>query len=190
MAIQHFFNGATREFAYQNYPVAMASACIALDATAKQECSDITKVGERCKWFVNQYLDIISVIGTGGGTCAMPGSQLNSPDPLSLGSYVPLPEIIYKSIRCQLIHEASLAARVSFTNDAFLGVRGGRLEISTRMIVALLAAVAASPTNEGLEIDENWIIYLDGRVMPFAQIAGNPRSLRDWLGIPLCDNTS
>ena len=72
MAISDFINGAVREFAFRNYPVAMASACIALDASAKKETPTIEGVGERCRTFIRSYLDIITVVGTGGGTCAMP----------------------------------------------------------------------------------------------------------------------
>lgn len=182
MAVSDFINGAIREFAFRNYPVAMASACIALDASARKETPSL-KVGERCRQFIDSNLDIITVVGTGGGTCAMPGAKLCPPDPRNPGAYTPIQDVIYESVRCCLIHEAELATHVSFTDDAFLGVRTTQLEISSRMIVALLLAVAATKVNAGIQIDDSWAIILDGRQIPFNQLFGDRMAVTNWLGI-------
>lgn len=184
MAVSDFINGAIREFAFRNYPVSMASACIALDASANKETPART-VGDRCKIFIDSYLDIISVVGTGGGACVMPGAKLCPPDPRSPGKFTPIQDVIYDSIRCCLIHEAALATHIAFTDDAFLGVRSAQLEISNRMIVALLLAVAASPTNAGIKIYESWAIVLDSRQVPFNQLFGDRIAVTNWLGIPV-----
>lgn len=183
MSISKFIEGAIREFAYQNYPVAMACTCIALDATAKKENPNM-RVGERCMAFIDSYLNIISVVGTGGATCAMPGAKLCPSDPENPGTFTPIQEIIYKSIRNCLIHEAALAAHVSFTPDAFLGVRHTKLEISHRMIIALLLAVAASTENFDAVIDNTHAIVLDNRIIPFNDLFGDCAAVCEWLNVP------
>ena len=183
MAVSDFINGAVREFAFRNYPVAMAAACIALDASAKKETPTLN-VGDRCRKFIDSYLDIITVVGTGGGTCAMPGAKLCPPDPRNPGTYTPIQDVIYESIRCCLIHEAELATHVCFTDDAFLGVRHTQLEISSRMIISMLLAVAASSVNAGIQVDESCAIILDSRKIPFNQLFGNRNAVTNWLGIP------
>ena len=152
---------------------------------AKKETPTIEKVGKRCTTFIDSYLDVITVVGTDGGTCAMPGAKLRLPDPLNPGTFLPIQEIIYNAIRNDLIHVAKLEKHnMSFTEDAFLGVRNSQLEISSRMIVALLLAVTASSVNAGIQIDESWAIILDSRQVPFNQLFGNRNAVTNWLGIP------
>ncbi len=182
MSIESFMIGGIREFAFRNYPVSMACACIALDATANRELGG--GVGDRCKKFVNKYLDIISAVGTGGGILAVPGSTLCIADPRNPGSPAPVQDIIYYSIRNCLIHEAGLAANVAFTERAFLGIESGTFHISTRFIVAILLSVAASPVHAGVKIDEDLQIILDSRAIPFNSLIGNAAAVRAFLSLP------
>jgi hypothetical protein len=85
--------GGIWEYAFRNYPVSMACACIALDATANRELGG--GVGYRCKNFVNKYLDIISAVGTGGAVLAAPGSTFYIVDPNNPGSHAPIQDVIY-----------------------------------------------------------------------------------------------
>lgn len=183
MAVSDFLNGAIREFAFRNYPVSMACACIALDATAKKVNPGLKKVGDRCRAFIDSYYDIITVVGTAGAIRADPGGRFCLPDPLNPGQFAAIQDIIYESIRCCLIHDAGLAAHISFTDEAFLGVQNTKLVISTRMIVALLLAVAASPGSKGMVIDESWVIILDSRQIPFNAILGDRGKVMAWIGI-------
>ena len=182
MAVSDFFNGAIREFAYRNYPVSMACSCICLDATAKLD-TGLTGVRRRCTAFIDRYLDIVTLVGSGGGCVSMPGSIEGRPNPCKLGTSAPIQEIIYESVRCALIHEASLATNVSFVDRAFLGLNGTTFEMSTRMVVALLLAVAASPKSAGIHVDESWGIILDNRQIPFNSLMGDRKAVTDWLGL-------
>lgn len=162
--------------------MSMACACIALDATANRELGG--KVGDRCKNFVNKYLDIISVVGTGGVVLAAPGSTLCIADPRNPGSHTPIQDIIYYSIRNCLIHEAGLAANVAFTERAFLGIESGTFHMSTRFIVAIMLSVVASPVHSGVKMDEDWQIILDSRPIPFNSLMGDAAAVRAFLSLP------
>ena len=113
MALYDFLTGAVREFAFQNYAVAMACVCTALDATAKAEYGGGTR--QRCLKYVDRYLDIITLVGFGGAIVAVPGSTLKINDPINRNKTTNITEIIYDSIRCSLIHEANLPFAVAFT---------------------------------------------------------------------------
>ena len=75
MAIEDFLNGALRECAAGNYPVAMASICTVVDSLGKTEYGGGTR--SRCLAFLDKYLDIITSLGFGGAIRANPGGTLN-----------------------------------------------------------------------------------------------------------------
>jgi hypothetical protein len=187
MAISDFFLGSIREFAYGNWPVSMACACTCLDATSKNENGGgerkSREVGPQIKSYINKYLDVITVVGTGGAVCANPGSRLCLSDPEKPGSHSPIEDIIYRPIRNSLIHDAELATEMQFTERAFLGYENKSYLVSINMIVSLLMAVTASPSNKGMGVDTNWQVILNGRPIPFDRLMGDPVAVRTWLGL-------
>jgi hypothetical protein len=181
MAIHDFLTGAVRELAFQNYAVAMACVCTALDATAKAEFGGSTR--QRCLKYINRYLDIITLVGFGGAIVAVPGSTLKVNDPINRTKTTNITEIIYDSIRCSLIHEANLPFAVAFTDRSFFGMENSVFLIPTRFIVALVLAVVASPHSLGEKIDESWGIVLDPRPIPINQLMGDASAVRSYLDL-------
>lgn len=136
---------------------AMSLACAALDATAKNEFGG--NVGERWTAFVNANLDIITHVGFGGAILSAPGANLHVLDPETPGKTSSLESIIYKSIRCNLLHEASLPGTAMFTPFAFYGIRENVFYIPAHFIHALLLVVVGAKSNAvrsmGIDIELN-----------------------------------
>jgi hypothetical protein len=90
---------------------------------------------------------------------------------------------IYEAIRCSLVHEANLPFEVTFTERSFFGKEGFLFLIPTRMIVALVLAVTASPFSSGKILDESFGIILDNRQLPINRLMGDATGVRTYLGL-------
>jgi hypothetical protein len=206
MAIESFLLDAIQRLQEKNYPAAMAATCIAFDATAKQEYKKTsTRRSTRRRpdsarhsrgacpshWaqFVQVNLDIIMLIGFGGlirVTHAAPGRtlRLNVPqDPALGGTCIPLEDIIYKSIRGFLIHEAKLPTNVRFTEEALYGVRSDVFHIPVLFIYALILAVIGASTNASLSFGSSLIMTVHGTNLVLDELWGNADKIRKLLGL-------
>jgi hypothetical protein len=206
MGIESFLLDALQRFQEKNYPAAMAAACMALDATAKHEYKKAStrrakrrrRVAKRqsrtaCPphWaeFVQENLDIIMLIGFGGlirVTHAAPGRTLGLPAPQdpALGSTcIPLEDIIYKSIRCSLIHTTELPPNVQFTEEALYGVRSGVSYIPVLFIGALILAVIGAPTNASCSLGSSFTMTVLGTNLALDELWGNADKIRKLLGL-------
>lgn len=159
MSIESSVREALRQLRDREFDNAMTSACITLDATAKNEFGDCT---QRFQRFVRGNLDIITYVGFGGAIVACPGATLKLKWPKSPDGCVAVEDIVYKSIRCPLIHEASLPERVCFTEDAFYGERDGVLCIPVNMIYAIVLSVIAAPTNRSRSLGSDFVMTVHG----------------------------
>lgn len=145
MSIEGIVRDSLRHFQEKNFLAAMTSACIALDATGKKEFQ--TSSENRCKQLVQANMDIITHVSFSGAFFSVPGAKISLSRPESKNTPIPIEDIIYKSIRCNLIHEASLPPGVEFTEEPMYGERSGIFYLPVVMILALLLVVIGSPTN-------------------------------------------
>lgn len=168
------------------YESAMALACTALDATAKKEFPSLSP-GDRIKRFLNKNLDIVTVVGFGGALYCAPGSKLRLKDPQSASKshqVEDLETIVYKAIRCKLVHEASLPEDVVFTEDPFYGEKDGKFFLPTRIIWAILLAVVASPCSGAWSGHEDVPLDFPQEGGSLRQLWGNPDAVRTFCQIP------
>ncbi|MGB9689693.1 hypothetical protein [Thermogutta sp.] len=177
---------AVRHLIEKDYESAMIAVCVALDATAGREFpqfATISGAGKRCTAFMNKNLDIITAVGFGGAICSAPGSTLNLKTPGSSNRLEALEKIIYKTLRCTLLHEASLPEKVVFTEDAFYGERDGHFYIPVPMIYALLLAVIGASSNSGCQIPGDLRIRIRGKDLAVNELWGKADDIRKHLGI-------
>lgn len=181
MSIESLLREALEQLQAEKFEAAMISACISLDATAKNEFGGGSK--RRCRQFVRSNLDIISSVGTGGAILSVPGSTLALKKPESPSSTSPLEDIIYESARCHLVHEASLPPSVRFTTEAFYGERNGIFYLPALMIYAIILSVIAAPTNSHRSLGIDIVMTIFGRQLHLEHFWGKPETLRHQLGI-------
>jgi len=158
------------------FDASMSLACACLDATATKEFGE--KVGYRWKMFTRSRMDIISSVGFGGALLVAPGVNLNIKNPAKPSETVPFESVIYKTIRCFLVHGASLPPGVEFTPDAFYGERNGIFHIPSNMILALVLAVVSSPSNAGRVMGIDFQITLSGKKIGINKLWGKTSELR------------
>jgi len=179
MSIESFVRDAFELIQRGRFESAMSLACAALDATAKNEFGG--DVGQRWKAFVNASLDIITAIGFRGAILAVPGSHLNVLDPESPSTTSSIENIIYKSIRCNLLHEASLPGNAMFTIEAFYGIREGTFYVPVSLIYAVLLVVVGAKSNASRLMDVE--IQLSLELLRIKELWGKPELIRTKLGI-------
>ncbi|GAB6184631.1 hypothetical protein [Thermopirellula anaerolimosa] len=177
---------AVRHLAEKDYESAMIAVCIALDATARREFPHLATKGntrKRCEAFVNRNLDIITAVGFGGAIYSAPGSKLHLKTPGSSNQLEALEGIIYETLRCTLLHEASLPGNVMFAEEAFYGERDGHFYIPVLMIYALLIAIIGMSSNSGCQIPGDWRIRILGKGLAVNELWGKADDIRKHLGI-------
>jgi hypothetical protein len=178
---------AVRHLAEKDYESAMIAVCIALDATARREFPHLATerdTAKRCTAFVKRNLDIITAVGSGGAILAAPGSSLRLTRPASPRPEVAeLERIIYQTLRCTLLHEASLPGNVMFAEEAFYGERDGHFYIPALMIYALLLAIIGASSNSGCQIPGDWRIRILGKDLAVNELWGKSDDIRKHLGI-------
>lgn len=181
MSIESWLREAIQQLQAEKFEAAMTSACISLDATAKNEFGPGSE--QRCRRFVQANLDIITCVGFGGAILAAPGSTVKLKQPDAPAGCIPVEDIIYKSIRCHLIHEASLPANLSFTKDAFYGERNRTFHIPILMIYAIILSVIAAPTNSSRSFGSDIVMDLNGKQLHLEHLWGKTDIVRRHLGI-------
>jgi hypothetical protein len=188
MSIETSLREALLQLQNEKFLAAMTSACISLDATAKNEFG--TKSERRCRQFVQANLDIITLVGLGGALLVAPGATLKLKQPESPTSCISVEDILYKSIRCHLVHEAALPKNVTFTKDAFYGERSGIFQIPVLMIYAVILSVIGSPTNSTRSLGMDMVMMVNGKQLILDQLWGKADVIRQILGItPMSDLT-
>lgn len=160
---------------------AMSLACACLDAAAAAEIGG--SVGNRWKGFINSRLDIITAVGFRGALLVVPGSKLNVKNPANPAETIPIEDVIYKAIRCYLLHEASLPAGVSFVSEAFYGERGGAFHLPSTLILSVLLAVVAAPSNASRFLVNDITIALESSALSVNATWGKTPELRRFLGL-------
>lgn len=181
MSIESSIGDAFEQLQRGRYDSAMTLACTSLDATASNEFGGA--VGARWEAFVNANLDIITHVGFGGALRVSPGATVNIKRPESPTSTISNKDVIYKSIRNCLIHDASLPDKVSFTQDAFYGERDGAFHVPVLLIYALLLAVIATPSNAPRSLSSPIEVAVCGKRLEVNDLWGKPDALRRELGL-------
>lgn len=175
-----------RHICEKDYESAVIAVCIALDATAREEFPHLSTnkdTGKRCEEFVKANLDIITAVGFGGGILAAPGSTVCLKTPGKSELLSDLASIIYRTLRCTLIHEAKLPGGVLFTEESFYGERDGHFYIPVNMIYALLLAIVGAQSNGRCRIADDVSLNILGHPVSLNSLWGRADTVRQLLGI-------
>ena len=97
---------------------------IAIDATAKKKYNGEKKVGKRVRTFVEEYEDLITHFSMAGQLRIFAGGGISYGDKGSLG------DVVYKSIRCAILHEADLSQQVVFKAGKLQGMDNGKFIVT------------------------------------------------------------
>ena len=144
----------------QGDPVnALIQVCIAIDGTSKKEFHGKVRKSPslRYKEFIKKHQAFITKVALGKLEIAGPIIfQIGRSD---VADYKNLEEILYKIVRCSLLHEGELPEKVEITKENVLGVTAeGKFLISFNFIIAMIMAVVGSEVNVNQRIPDGYSI--------------------------------
>jgi hypothetical protein len=181
MAIANFVDGALTCHGLGQAEVALALACSAVDATAKKVYPEKKQVGDRCEAFLRESLSIITAFGfpglQAGAIRIKVGANSGLTDKvIDKHGYTGIEAILYKTVRCGLIHECDIGSKIRFTKETRIGDFGETFSLPAALILGLLAAVILHPANAAERSPIDSAIELSGRRHPVNSLWGK-RSL-------------
>jgi hypothetical protein len=142
MVINQFTVLSQSEFSKGNYETAFSLACQALD-TASKIIYPNKKSGERFKKIIDDNFDFFCSRGLPGISCKgiiFSNSMIKNELELK-NDTATLQEIIYKLIRCSLIHECALPERIKLTGETLVGPKENVFYMPVSIVSGLLALV-------------------------------------------------
>ncbi len=190
MSIGEFINDAIFLLAQKRFNTAMCLAMDALDATAKREYPALIgndKVGERCRQFIRDHYDVITIVGFGGAIAALPGSTLRLPDP-ETGATTNFEQILYKFVRSFLTHEAQLPANSFFNEQGIFGKTSTGYSIPFAMVYGVILAVVGAETNGGERIETDLAVLVGKQQIRLADYWGQKTKMISLLMPPAPEN--
>jgi len=114
---------------------------IAIDATAKRKFKKEKKVGRRIKKFVDEYEDLIIHFSMAGQL------RIFARDGIVYGKKGSLGNVVYKSIRCALLHEADISDQVVFKKGTVLGMDNGKFIVTDQFLWGLILILVGDKIN-------------------------------------------
>ncbi|WHQ45348.1 hypothetical protein [Alcaligenes faecalis] len=169
MTIAARIQECTNKLALGDAENAFIQLAIAIDGTAKQLYSR-KKTSERCKQFLKDSLPFI-LWSLSNGTPAKTGSL--SFEISSSSEYIEFEDIVYKVMRCSLLHDGELSEKVEFVNAPYIGTLNGKLQFPLALIGSLLFAVIASPVNERQRVSESTSFTFGTTKVPVNHMLGS-----------------
>jgi hypothetical protein len=138
---------------------------IAIDATGKRR-TPRAGVGERCRTLINENEDLIFHFAMDGRL------KIIATEGVQFGDRGNLGQVLYKSVRCALLHEADVSNHVKFASGLLLGQDEGKFIITERMLLGLILVVVGDATNLKEQMKSNHIITYNQVNLPINELWG------------------
>lgn len=132
---------------------AFIQLAIAIDGTAKKLYPGITTT-ERCKRFLRENLSFVFWVITSGVPNKVRGFSLEVRGSDGACETIGFEDLVYKVMRCSLLHEGVLSEKVEFINIPCISTLNGKIQFPLALVGALLFAVIASSASKGQKVSE------------------------------------
>jgi len=139
---------------------------IAIDATAKKKFDGEKKVGKRIRRFIMEYEDLIIHLSMAGMV------RIITPDGVSYGEKEKLGDVIYKSIRCALLHEADISDKVVFRKGPTMGMDEEKFIVTDQLLWAFILIIIGDQTNLDQNLKKNHQMIFNGKSLHLNQLWG------------------
>ena len=142
MKTKNFTNLSQQEYSKGNYETAFSLACQALDATSKLIYPEL-RSGERFKKVIDDNFRFFCKKGLPGISCrgiTFCNSIIKTELKMQKNQAT-LQEIIYKLVRCSLIHECTLPENLKLTRKTLIGPKENKFYIPVSIVQGLLSLV-------------------------------------------------
>lgn len=134
---------------------------LAIEGTSKLAYPKLTGSAQRNKQFIKDSMPFVfwSLIN---GTPSTSKSFSFMTDNNGIKKEIPLEDVMYKLLRCSLVHEAAMPDTVEFTKESYIANRDGKIILPLAIIFSYCCAVIAHPVNKEATLEKNKLIQLYG----------------------------
>ncbi|MCR1815331.1 hypothetical protein [Aliarcobacter butzleri] len=159
MAISNFVEASLFHFNQNEFDIALALACSAVDATATNSGYKGNN-NKKYKRFLKDNMRIITTFGFPGISASGIRIKCINIKDLKTDNYnmVDIENIIYHIIRCGLIHQCDISREIEFTKETYLGDFIDKFKIPQNLVIGLLIAVILSESNKNGYLKNDYYI--------------------------------
>lgn len=151
---------------------ALIQLSIAIDASAKKKFKNEKKVGKRVRRFIDEYEDMITHFAMSGKL------KLITPKGVNYGSKGTIGSIVYKSIRCALLHEGNISRNVVFKNGPVIGMDNDKFIVTDNMLWGLVVILIGDEVNSREKLKQNHSMYCWGKTLSLNDYWGKLSELK------------
>ena len=155
---------------------ALIQIAIAIDATAKKKYDGEKKVGKRIKTFVMAHEDYITHYQMNGRLKIITGAGIGYGDKGSLG------QVVYKSLRCALLHEADISDEVVFNHGPVMGMDNGKFIVTDNLLWGLVFILIGEETNSKQRLKAAHKVQFNGTQLDLDSLWGNEKEIKMVVG--------
>ena len=141
---------------------AFIQLCLAIEGTSKLAYPHIQSSAQRNRQFIKDSMPLVFWSLTNG----TPTNSKSFNFMLTINGCqkeVSLEEVMYKLLRCSLVHEATMPDEVEFVNAEYIAVsKDGKLSLPLALISSYCFAIIANPVNKDECLEKNYLIRLYG----------------------------
>ena len=160
---------------------ALLAACVLVGATSRREYPHESVDSLRYKKFISSQIWVIGLVAF---QIVAEGYKVRClhPDlkPLVDGTVL-LEDVLYKVVRCGLLHEADIRSHVQLSDSTILGYEDGKYIFSERLPRALLVAAMLSPKNSGEQLQGSYTVRIGRREFPAQSLWGKRNEIKKLL---------
>lgn len=128
---------------------------IAIEATSKLAYPNTKSSAQRNKQFLRDSMPFVFWSLTNG----MPTTNKSFNFIMKEGGKeIPLEKVMYKLLRCSLVHEATMPDIVEFVDKEYIANINGKIILPLAIILSYCWAVIAHPVNKGVHLEKNYMM--------------------------------
>lgn len=149
MSIRSFVDAALESHAAGKHDIALTLACAAVDATAAKLYPNEKKNSARYKTFLKRSMETVTRHGFPGVQASSIRIKCRNIRNLKTDEqgYVGIEDIIYHTLRCGLVHQCEIDARLVFTEHTEIGDFDLTFRVPKQLVLGLIVAVMQDKIN-------------------------------------------
>ena len=172
MSVGNRINEALEKLQKKDYENSLIQICIALDATSKKEYPNLGP-SKRYKKFIKDNMGFITKVAF-----AKLEIQSTPKFMLSDGTAHELQDILYKILRCTLLHEGKLNKLIIIVEQNQIGSSpSGMFIFSVNLITSLLFLVIGSEMNKDAVVKGSHSFNLGNRTIHLSEVLGRKQQI-------------
>jgi hypothetical protein len=171
MSIGNRIDEAIEKLKSGDFENALIQISIAIDATATKKFNNEKKVGKRVRNFIMEYQDYLMHFQM-DGRVKIATAAIYYGDKGSLG------DVLYKSIRCALLHNADISDQVVFKPGSIMGMEYGKFIVSEKLLWGLVLILIGQEVNARQSLKSLHKAYYDNTEISLNDMWGKEEAIK------------